>query len=828
MATKGKGEALAGGERGKAAGSCAPGDCRLLSAQEAVFEAATVGLLLTSDRRYRRVNRSAAELLGCRPEDLIGQPGARIFPSEAEYVLLSEQAAGRLREGLPFAADARLRRSDGSLFWARLSARAVGYGAADLGTLWIIQDISTEKYAQDALQKAMQELYGILNTAVVGIALLRKRKIDRCNTRLEEIFGFAPGEMSGCSTRVWYPSEAVYLQVGEQVYGDLAAGREARMELELRRRDGSLFWGRIAGRAFDPADPYAGSVWIVEDLTAEQAAKEQLLLARKVFEVNSEAIVITDAQNRIVSVNAAFQAITGYSEAEVVGRDPKIMSSGRHDAAFFQDLWRRINDEGHWSGEIWDKRKDGSLYPKWMTIDTIRDEAGRITHHVAVFSDITERKATEERVHFLAHHDALTGLPNRVTLMLHLEHALSQARREGERMAVMFIDLDNFKRINDTLGHHVGDLLLCEVARRIRGAVRDSDIVARIGGDEFVMVLERGHLPGDAAMVAQKIIDRLNQPYRFEGQELHTSPSIGICVFPEDGLDIETLMKNADTAMYHAKGLGRNNFQFYAAEMNAAATQRLQLEMRLRAAVARRDEFLLHYQPQVDLASGRVTGVEALIRWQPPDHLLVMPSQFIPLAEEIGVITHIGDWVLREACAQARAWLDGGVPFGRVAVNISPYQFRQRRFPHLVAAILRESGLPAHCLELEITEGTLMETAEAAVDTLIELKHLGVGLAIDDFGTGYSSLAYLKRFPLDRLKIDRSFVMDIEIDPSDATIAQSVIALARALGLETVAEGVETPGQLAFLRTHGCGTAQGYHFSRPVAPAEAEKFCRGA
>ena len=805
---------------------CVPAACDILLAWDAVFAAATVGMLLTVGRRYQRVNRQATEMLGFAADALIGQPGGCIFPSPDDYDGLSERAAAQLQAGEAFNSEARLRRRDGSLFWARLSARVVTKGAVELGTLWVIQDITGERETQDALQKAMQELYGILNTAVVGIALLRHRSINRCNSRMEELFGFGAGEMFGCSTRVWYPSDEAYATVGEHVYPPLAAGGEASIEVEFQRRDGTTFWGRLAGRAFDPADPYDGSVWIIEDLTEEHTAKAQLVLAHKVFEVSSEAIMITDARNRIVSVNAAFQAITGYSEVEVLGLDPKFMGSGRHDGAFFQQLWRELQEDGHWSGEIWDKRKDGGVYPKWLTIDTIRDEEGGITHHVAVFSDISERKATEERVHFLAHHDSLTGLPNRVTLMLHLEHALQQARREGEGLAVMFIDLDNFKRINDTLGHHIGDLLLCEVARRIRSAVRDSDIVARIGGDEFVMVLERGHFPGDAAIVAQKIIDRLGQPYRFESHELHTSPSIGICVFPEDGGEIETLMKNADTAMYHAKSLGRNNFQFYAAEMNAAASQRLQLEMRLRAAVAKRDEFVLHYQPQVDLENRRVVGMEALIRWLPPEQALVPPGVFIPLAEEIGVVTHIGDWVLRTACRQARAWLDAGVAFGRLAVNISPYQFRQRRFPYLVAAVLEECGLPAACLELEITEGTVMETAEAAIATLNELKQLGVRLAIDDFGTGYSSLAYLKRFPIDRLKIDRSFVMDIEVDASDAAIAGSVIALADALGLEVVAEGVETAGQLDFLRRHGCGAGQGYLFSRPVWADEAALFCQ--
>ncbi len=799
-----------------------------LAGWETWFETAAVGMVLTAGGRCRLVNSRAAELLGYGVEELLGQPAGALFPSADAYAQVSQAAAPGLAAGRRFETDTCLRRRDGSPLWVRLAARRTPDSGPGQPTLWVLQDISAERGVQDALQQTMQEMYGILNTAVFGIALLRDRRVHRCNTRLEELFGFGPGEMFGLSTRVWYPSDEVWRFVGDDVYADLAAGREATRDLELQRRDGSRFWGRLAGRAFDPARPQAGSVWIVEDLTEQHAAEAQLLLAKKVFEVNSEAIMITDADNRIVSANAAFQAITGYSEGEVRGRDPRFMGSGRHDRAFFDSMWAALKADGHWAGEIWDKRKDGSIYPKWLRIDVIRDEKGKVTHHVAIFSDITERKATEERVRFLAHHDALTGLPNRLTLSLHLDHALSQARRENARLGVMFIDLDNFKRINDTLGHHIGDLLLCEVARRIRSAVRESDIVARIGGDEFVMVIERGQLPGDAATVAQKIIEKVSQPFVFDCHELHTSPSIGICVFPEDGGDIDTLMKNADTAMYHAKSLGRNNYQFYAAEMNAAAVQRLQLESRLRAAVAGRTEFVLHYQPQVDVTAGRTDGFEALIRWQPVGLPPVPPGEFIPVAEEIGLITQIGEWVLREPCRQARAWLAAGVPFRRVSVNISPQQFRQRHFPALVAMILGEAGLPPACLELEITEGTVMDSAENAVSILNELKALGVGLAIDDFGTGYSSLAYLKRFPIDRLKIDRSFVMDIEVDSSDAAIATAVIALAHSLGLSVVAEGVETPGQLEFLCRHGCDSIQGFLLQRPVAAPEAAKFCQSA
>ena len=678
---------------------------------------------------------------------------------------------------------------------------------------------------EQALEKALRELHGILNTAVMGIALLRHRKIDRCNRRMEELFGFDEGQMTGCSTRVWYGDDETWEFVGRDVYAELSADRESYSERMFQRRDGSRFWGRLAGRAFDPADVYAGSVWIIEDLTIEKAEREELLLARKVFEVNSEAIMVSDANNRIVRVNAAFEAITGYREDEVLGRDPKILGSGHHDTAFFQAMWQTLRQDGYWEGEIWDRRKDGSEYPKWVHINTIRDSNAQISHFVAVFSDISERKASEERIRYLAQHDALTGLPNRFTLAVHLEHALARAERAGEKIGLMFIDLDNFKTVNDTLGHPIGDLLLCEVARRITSAVRKSDIVARIGGDEFVVVLESTNLPGDAGTVAQKILERMSEAVPVDGNELHTTPSIGIAIYPDDCSTSEDLMKNADVAMYHAKSAGRNNYQFYAEHMNQAAAVRIQMEARLRAAMAS-DEFSLHFQPQIDLNTGLVSGCEALIRWHNAELGWVSPASFIPLTEEIGLIVPIGEWVLRQACTTAKGWLDAGIQFGCVAVNISPQQFRQRNFPQSVENILRETGLPAACLELEITESTIMETAEAAIAMLVRLKDLGITLSVDDFGTGYSSLAYLKRFPIDRLKIDRSFVTDLETDPSDAAIASAVIALAHSLGLSVVAEGVETQGQSDFLRGHGCDSVQGYFYCRP-GPAEiAAEYCR--
>jgi diguanylate cyclase (GGDEF)-like protein len=457
----------------------------------------------------------------------------------------------------------------------------------------------------------------------------------------------------------------------------------------------------------------------------------------------------------------------------------------------------------------------------------VRNARGEIDFHIASFADISEQKATEERIRHVAHHDALTGLPNRLHLQISLEQAIASAKRENEEVAVMFIDLDRFKIINDTLGHNVGDGLLVKVAGRVRECVRERDLVARLGGDEFVVVLNGSAVVNAAAHVAEKILGSLSRPYRIDGHVLHSSSSIGISLYPHDGDSIESLMKTADTAMYHAKAMGRNNFQFFSPEMNQSSNERLQMENSLHRALEC-GEFAVHYQPQADIASGLLVGAEALIRWHHPERGMVSPLEFIPLAEENGMILPIGTWVLREVCRQAKAWRELGLTDLRFAVNLSPRQFRQENLAGNILDILREFDVPASALELEITEGSVMENPDAAVILLHQLSLHGLSISIDDFGTGYSSLSYLKRFPVGKLKIDRSFVMDIPGDPDDSAIAIAVIQLARSLGLKTVAEGVETAEQRQFLSGQGCDMLQGYWYSKPLDAPSFEAFARHA
>jgi len=483
-----------------------------------------------------------------------------------------------------------------------------------------------------------------------------------------------------------------------------------------------------------------------------------------------------------------------------------------------------MEEEGCWQGEIWNRRKDGQVYPQLLNISPVRNDDGTLVNYVGTFNDISSMKQWESRLDHLAHHDGLTDLPNRLLLLSTLELSIARAKRNRAAGAVLFLDLDRFKNVNDSLGHAAGDDLLIKVANRIRENLRASDMVARFGGDEFAVLLENLADPGEAHRIAQALIDRLEQPFRLEsGPEVYVSASIGISLFPNDSEAADTLIQHADAALYMAKEGGRGTYRYYDAALTLAAHSRLETEARMRRALER-NEFVLHYQPLISLADGRVTGVEALVRWHTPEQELVMPRQFIDLAEETGFIIPLGEWILHAACAQMKAWQDRGIDLGVLAVNLSPRQFRQANLHNQLAKVLSDTGLPGHCLELEITEGTLMEEGRDAAAKLAAIKELGVRLAIDDFGTGYSSLAYLRRFPIDKLKVDQGFICDLPGDQAAKEIAAAVIALGRTLNLEVLAEGVETEAQLAFLERQKCDTAQGYLFSRPLPAKTLEAW----
>jgi len=544
------------------------------------------------------------------------------------------------------------------------------------------------------------------------------------------------------------------------------------------------------------------------------------MLSDKVFSYTNQAILITDANQVIVQCNQAFTRLTGYGLDEVVGKSPGILESGRHDARFFEEMQAELDKTGHWEGEIWDRRKDGSIYPKWLSINSVIDPVSKLlTHYIGIFTDITERKKSEEEVRHIAFHDALTDLPNRMLFHDRLEHAISDAEREKTMVALMFLDLDRFKIVNDTLGHHIGDLLLQEVAERLKQNIRASDTVARLGGDEFVIILPDIHRARDVSKVARKVLESLNRAIVIDDNELYTTPSIGISLYPTDGQNVEGLMQSADTAMYTVKEAGKNNFQYFTQSMTQAAQQRAKLEKDLRIAIEQK-EFELHYQPKIKTNPLRVVGCEALLRWKHPEQGYIPPDIFIPVAEDAGLIVQIGDWILEAAAQQIVSWRSKGMPDINVAINLSPVQFKDAMLANKIQDYINTSILDKEMVEFEITENILMDNVQASSEGLLTLKKLGVSLAIDDFGTGYSSLSYLKSFDIDSLKIDRSFVNDIHTESDSAEIVSAVISLAHNLGLIVVAEGVETEEQLLFLSDLQCDIFQGYYFSRPLPANE--------
>jgi diguanylate cyclase (GGDEF)-like protein/PAS domain S-box-containing protein len=558
----------------------------------------------------------------------------------------------------------------------------------------------------------------------------------------------------------------------------------------------------------------------------EQKVEErtyELGLLAKVVESTSEAIVLTDLEGTILKVNEAFCLSSGYAEEELLGKNPRMMKADRHDEAFYASMWRSISEGGSWSGEIWDRKKSGEIYPRWLTINRITDAHGAPRNYVGVSADISEIKATEERLHQLAYYDPLTGLPNRALFLDRLDKAVSRGQRSGDKLAVIFLDLDRFKYVNDTLGHAAGDKLLIEIARRIASRVRASDTVCRLGGDEFTILLEGLHCQDNAAHIAEAVLGDIAAPVVLDGRPIFVGASLGIALFPEDDGTAEGLTRKADAAMYSAKEAGRNTYRFASGETESSNRERLELDLGLRRALER-SELLLYYQPIVEASGEKLVGAEALLRWRRPDSPEpCLPERTIALAEESGLILKIGDFVMREACARAASWRAAGRPL-RVGVNVSARQFEHSGLLRLVKDALSGSALDPAYLDIEITESALMADMDIALRTMLELKSIGVSLSVDDFGTGYASLSYLSRFPVDKLKIDRSFIKDICTNPTSAALVSAILAMASSMGIGTIAEGVETEEQRAFLAGRGCSEIQGYYFSRPLPPERFIEF----
>lgn len=570
---------------------------------------------------------------------------------------------------------------------------------------------------------------------------------------------------------------------------------------------------------------------LARDITERRLAEEELRVAATAFEAR-EGMMITDPDGNIVRVNKAFSEITGYNTDEVIGKNPRFLASGRHSKEFYREMWRAISSEGSWRGEIWNRRSGGEIFPEWLTITAVKNEQGKITHYVSTLTDISELKQHEERIHNLAFFDPLTHLPNRRLLQDRLEHAIATSLRQHHLGALLFIDLDDFKTLNDNRGHHIGDLLLVSVAERLRHSVRDQDTVARLGGDEFVIVLEglnpeHGEAAAHARQIAEKILANLNKVYVLEQQEYFNTPSIGICLFGDASLPIDELLKQADQAMYHAKAAGRNTLRFFDPEMQSIAAQRFAMQHELREAL-QQQQFQLFYQPQTD-AAGQVTGAEALIRWLHPQRGMVSPLEFIPHAEDSGLIVPLGNWILETACRQLVDWgKEPATEHLSIAINVSARQFQQHDFVVQLLQILARTGANPHRLKLELTESMLVDNPEDIITKMDALKNHAIKFSLDDFGTGYSSLSYLKRLPINELKIDKSFVNDILIDPNDAAIARMIIRLAQSMELKVIAEGVETKEQRDWLEQEGCFKYQGYYFGRPMPVEKFDEYIESA
>ena len=711
-----------------------------------------------------------------------------------------------------------------------LASLSSAKGLAFIAVTSVLLFLALRRNQQAARARAGQRLSATFEHAPIGMGHVGlDGRLLRVNQRLCEIFGYPREElltMNLCRLNKPEKRAEATLQLAKIRAG---ASEEYSGDRQYIRKDGhiidvALSIVLVRGDADEP--DYLMSVF--EDITLRKNHEAILRLGAVVFTSTREGVVVTDFNENILLVNPAFERITGYDEASMLGKTMRVVQSGRHEREFYQAMWRGIQENGYYCGEIWNKRKNGEIYPQLATISAVFGSAGEITNYIGVFSDIARLKQSETSLEFAAHHDPLTHFPNRLLLRLRIEDAIERARRDRTIVAVLVLDLDRFKTVNESLGPSAGDQLLVDVAARWSNMLRASDTLARIGGDEFVVLLEDVSEPQAAGEVAQKLIEATGTPFILPGgREAFVGLSVGVSLFPINGEDTEALIQHAGSALEVAKQSGGSRVSFYIDAMTREASCRLELEAGLRRGLER-DEFVLQFQPLISLADGKIVGVEALTRWRSPSGL-IPPDQFISLAEETGIIVPLGEWVLRKACGSMKAWRNAGVDIGVIAVNLSPIQLDRPDICRRIQSILEETGLPPNCLEIEITESALLEQRGDPEGKLAALKALGLRLSIDDFGAGHSSLYYLKRFPIDKLKLDRSFITDIPADPTSMEIAAAIVRLAQLLKVDALAEGVETEQQAAFLKACGCKLAQGYLFDKPLFESELlAKYGAGA
>ncbi len=771
-------------------------------------------------------NTAAIKLFGSSDKQAPPHPAKRSPEFQPDGQRSSEKAgemvAETIRDGVRRFEWTHLH-ADGTPFLAEVTLLAITMRGQQ-SIYAVIRDISERKKAEEELRASKNLLQGIFESAGAIIYVFdQEQRLLLCNRQFEEELGRPRSTMLGQLRGSFMSQESAdEHEANDRIV--LAGGERCNFEENIRFGNETRHYLTVKCPIFDNGT-IRGVIGISTDISERRRNVEQLKLAAAVLATTAEGVLITDASGTIVSINRAFTEITGFSAEEAIGSNPRILRSDRQGPEFYRAIWKTLCEDDVWQGEIWNRRKNGEIFPEWLAISTIRNDKGEITHHVGVFSDISSLKHSQEKLERLAHFDPLTDLPNRVLFQDRLAHAIDRANRYGHQVALLLLDLDGFKTVNDSLGHPVGDELLVRVAERLHHCIRVEDTVARLGGDEFALILDNVAHGSDAIQVVRKVLSSIEQPFQLDSTSALISTSIGIAVYPADGKTPTELVRNADAAMYGAKEAGRNTYQFYQATMTQVAQERLQREAALRRAVEQR-EFEVWFQPQINLKNGRVTGAEALVRWRSPERGLVPPNEFIPLAERTGLILPLGEQVLASVCSCARRWRDNGLHFGRLAVNVATPQLERGNFVALLQNMLQEHQLPADCLEIEITESVIMANSETVRDVLLTIQSIGITTAIDDFGTGYSSLSYLKELPIDSLKIDRAFVRDLPGNAHDTAITRAIIAMAHSLGFKVIAEGIENAEQQTWLQAEGCDEAQGYLISRPMPADEFETWLR--
>ena len=764
-------------------------------------------------------SQGLVDIYGVTPEEVALDGAAvrdRLHPDDLEQILATIKTSADTLT--PWRLDYRVVIPQYGVRW--LSGAANPIRLDDGSVLWhgFIKDVTDRKMLEQVVLDRNRDMNTILENSSVGITFVKGRSLVWANQRMGEIFGYAKEDLQNLNTRAFYPSDEAYEEIGRDGYATLQRDERYVSERQMVTRSGQLIWVRISGKGVDARNLDEGTIWIFEDITAQKDVETRLRLAANVFTHAREGIMITDAAGSIVDVNETFCAITGYTRDEVLGQNPRMLKSGVQSADFYASIWKSLLEKDHWYGEIWNRRKNGEVFAEMQTISAIRDAQGVTQHYLSLFSDITPLKMHEQELERIAHYDALTRLPNRVLLADRLRQGLLQSQRHNHSLAVVFLDLDGFKTVNDLYGHAAGDRLLIEISQRMKGALREGDTLSRIGGDEFVAILSDLEKVQNCEPVLARMLQAASAPVVHDGHILQVSASMGVTLYPQDGEDADLLMRHADQAMYTAKQAGKNRYHMFDVAQDAALKIRRETVEHIQRALTD-GEFVLYYQPKVELQSGKLVGMEALIRWRHPARGLLQPAEFLPIIEDHAFSIELGEWVLLTALTQISQWRDAGLHIA-VSVNVGARQLQHERFIERLRNLLRRfPDLPTGQLQIEVLETSALQDLHKVGATMNECQAMGVSFALDDFGTGYSSLTYLKHLPAAMLKIDQSFIRDMLKVESDLAIVNGVIGLARAFGREVIAEGVETQDHARLLLSLGCEMAQGYGIARPM-PAE--------